>query len=59
MDKDSAASAVAEFMPTYVYPYHYRGQDGGTQNPEEFAALVGDTATVVIAPWYAGDVMPG
>ena len=58
MDMQAAASAVAEFQPTYVYPYHYRGRDGGTQNPEEFAALVGDTAQVVIGNWYGGEVMP-
>lgn len=58
MDKEAAASAVAEFKPTYVYPYHYRGQDGGTQNPEEFAALVGDTAEVRIGNWYDDAVMP-
>ncbi|MFZ3581945.1 MBL fold metallo-hydrolase [Loktanella sp. DJP18] len=58
MDKEAAASAVADFMPSYVYPYHYRGQDGGTQNPEEFAALVGEDVEVIIANWYGDDVMP-
>ncbi len=58
MDMQAAASAVAEFKPTYVYPYHYRGQDGGTQNPEEFAALVGETAEVRIGNWYGDEVMP-
>ena len=52
MASDAAASAVAEFKPTYVYPYHYRGRDGGTQNPEEFAAQVGDAATVRLVDWY-------
>lgn len=28
MDIDQAASAVLEFKPAIVYPYHYRGQDG-------------------------------
>jgi L-ascorbate metabolism protein UlaG (beta-lactamase superfamily) len=28
MDIDQAASAVLEFKPTIVYPYHYRGKDG-------------------------------
>lgn len=53
MDAAHAASAVAEFKPSFVYPYHYRGRDGGTQDPEEFAALVGDAATVKSAGWYA------
>lgn len=48
----AAADAVRELRPTNVYPYHYRGRDGGTQDPEEFAALVGDAATVRMANWY-------
>ena len=28
MDVDQAASAVLEFKPAIVYPYHYRGQNG-------------------------------
>ncbi len=52
MDKEQAASAVAEFRPAFVYPYHFRGRDGGTQDPEAFAALVGDGTEVRIANWY-------
>jgi L-ascorbate metabolism protein UlaG (beta-lactamase superfamily) len=52
MDAKAAASAVAEFRPTYVYPYHYRGRDGGTQDPAEFAALVGEKAEVKFGNWY-------
>lgn len=52
MDARQAASAVQEFQPTYVYPYHYRGQDGGTQDPQEFAGLVGDAAEVRMGDWY-------
>jgi L-ascorbate metabolism protein UlaG (beta-lactamase superfamily) len=52
MDATQAASAVAEFRPAYVYPYHYRGRDNGTQDPAEFAALVGDAATVKVHDWY-------
>ena len=58
MDKEAAASAVAEFMPKVVYPYHYRGRDGGTQDPTEFAALVGEGTQVVIGKWYGDEVMP-
>ena len=32
MDTDAAAEAVAEFAPTVVYPYHYKGQE-----PQDFA----------------------
>lgn len=55
MTGEAAASAVAEFKPTYVYPYHYRGRDGGTQDPKEFASLVGDAAEVRLVDWYPED----
>ncbi|MCR4267440.1 MBL fold metallo-hydrolase [Nitratireductor sp. ZSWI3] len=51
MDIDQASSAVAEFAPTFVYPYHYRGQD-----PQAFAAKVAEAGAqtqVVQGPWYA------
>ena len=50
MDVDQAASAVAEFRPAYVYPYHYRDSD-----PQAFADKVAasDAETeVVMGPWY-------
>ena len=40
MDINQAASAVNEFKPSVVIPYHYRGKDGGTQDPIAFAALL-------------------
>ncbi|QDC08186.1 MBL fold metallo-hydrolase [Oceanicola sp. D3] len=52
MTAQAAASAVKEFAPSYVYPYHYRGRDGGTQDPEAFAAMVADTAEVKFGNWY-------
>lgn len=52
MTAEAAADAVAEFRPTYVYPYHYRGRDGGTQDPMEFARLVGDASEVRFGDWY-------
>ncbi len=52
MDAEAAASAVTEFKPKYVYPYHYRGRDGGTQDPEEFARLVGNASSVKMGGWY-------
>ena len=52
MDANAAASAVAEFKPTYVYPYHYRGRDGGTQDPEAFAKRVGMDTEVKMGGWY-------
>jgi L-ascorbate metabolism protein UlaG (beta-lactamase superfamily) len=55
MDARQAASAVAEFAPAFVYPYHYRGRDDGTQDPEEFARLLSEAdgkADVIVGPWY-------
>ena len=55
MAAEPAASAVAEFRPGAVYPYHYRGRDGGTQDPEEFARLVNAAAEgveVKMGGWY-------
>ncbi len=53
MDVKAAASAVAEFKPKSVYPYHYRGRgEGGTQDPKEFARLIGAAAEVKIGKWY-------
>ena len=52
MDATAAASAVSEFAPTYVYPYHFRGRDGGTQDPAAFAEMVSGATEVKIAPWY-------
>ncbi|MGR3322801.1 MAG: MBL fold metallo-hydrolase [Pseudooceanicola sp.] len=50
MTEEQAASAVAEFKPGYVYPYHYRDSDR-----EKFASLVADSdagTEVKFAPWY-------
>ncbi|SES25609.1 L-ascorbate metabolism protein UlaG, beta-lactamase superfamily [Tranquillimonas rosea] len=51
MAVDQAADAVADFAPTYVYPYHYRDSD-----PEEFAALLSESdaeTEVKMGPWYS------
>ncbi|SEW16170.1 L-ascorbate metabolism protein UlaG, beta-lactamase superfamily [Cognatiyoonia koreensis] len=52
MDAESAASAVSEFAPTYVYPYHYRGRDNGTQDPQEFADMLADGIEAKMGGWY-------
>jgi len=55
MSAEQAASAVAEFAPGVVYPYHFRGRDDGTQDPEVFAALLaeaGSSTEVRIGGWY-------
>jgi L-ascorbate metabolism protein UlaG (beta-lactamase superfamily) len=50
MDETQASSAVAEFKPEFVYPYHYRDSD-----PELFATKLqeaGAETKVVMGPWY-------
>ncbi len=50
MDVDQASSAVAEFKPAFVYPYHYRGSD-----PVAFGDKVAAAASdvkVVQGAWY-------
>lgn len=57
MAADQAADAVAEFAPAMVVPYHYRGRDGGTQDPQEFARLMseaGSSTEVKLHDWYNG-----
>lgn len=60
MDAEQAADAVAAFEPAYVYPYHYRGKDDGTQDPEAFAKMLSQTdaeTEVRIGDWYDPDVI--
>lgn len=52
MDAEAAAAGVSAFGPTYVYPYHYRGRDGGTQDPEEFASVLREGIEVKLGDWY-------
>lgn len=54
MDIDQASSAVLEFKPKIVYPYHYRGQ-GGLSDVEGFKKVVsgGDASIEVrLRNWY-------
>ena len=53
MDAEAAASAVSEFAPTYVYPYHYRGRDNGTQDPQEFADMLTNETETKMGGWYS------
>ncbi len=49
MTEEQAASAVREFAPKIVYPYHYRGSD-----VEKFKKLVGTDKPIEVrlAHWY-------
>jgi len=51
MEVDKAASAVQEFKPKVVYPYHYRGS-----NTEKFKELVSKTPGIEVRlrDWYPG-----
>ena len=54
MDIDQAASAVLEFKPKVVYPYHYRGQ-GGLADVEGFkkkVSAVNSAIEVRLRNWY-------
>ncbi|WP_044398149.1 MBL fold metallo-hydrolase [Lacinutrix sp. Hel_I_90] len=54
MTVDSAASAVLDFKPKQVYPYHYRGTEG-LSDVERFKALVKEgnpDIKVVQLDWY-------
>lgn len=55
MDVPEAASAVLDFKPKIVYPYHYRGQNG-LSDTEAFKKLVnaGDAKIEVrLRDWYS------
>ena len=59
MDAEQAADAVAEFAPGMAIPYHYRGRDGGTQDPQQFAKLLseaGSSTEVKLHDWYNGSL---
>ena len=54
MDINQAASAVAEFSPVIVYPFHYRGQ-GGLSDVESFKKMVNEqnnNVEVRLKNWY-------
>ncbi|WP_136637203.1 MBL fold metallo-hydrolase [Pseudooceanicola onchidii] len=50
MDEAQAASAVAEFAPKVVYPYHYKGSDVGKF--EAGLSAAGSTTEVVVGSFY-------
>ena len=54
MDVESAASAVLDFSPKIVYPYHYRGS-GGLSDVAAFRKMVSDQnqqIDVRLREWY-------
>lgn len=54
MDINQAASAVLDFRPKVVYPYHYRGQ-GGLSDVDQFKELViskNAKIDVRLGKWY-------
>lgn len=56
MDTDQAASAVLEFRPRIVYPYHYRGKEG-LSDTEAFKRSVNTANPAIdvrLRDWYPG-----
>ena len=53
MDVDQAASAVLEFKPVIVYPFHYRGK-GGLSDVDKFKELVSADPDIEVRlrKWY-------
>jgi L-ascorbate metabolism protein UlaG (beta-lactamase superfamily) len=54
MDVEQAASAVREFRPKIVYPFHYRGAEGKKSNVERFKRLVEEEGGIEVRllEWY-------
>lgn len=55
MSVESAASAVLEFAPAQVYPYHYRNKDGSKSDVAKFKLLVNEgnpSIDVILKDWY-------
>ena len=50
MSVEQAASAVLEFQPRVVYPYHYRGQD--TQRFKQLVDAGSAGVQVRLREWY-------
>ncbi len=56
MDINQAASAVLDFKPKLMYPYHFRGGGGKLSDVEKFKAIVNEGTEEVevrIREWYA------
>lgn len=53
MDINQAASAVLDFEPEIMYPYHYRGQD--TEKFKELVTQKNDNIEVRLRDWYMGN----
>ena len=56
MDEKQAASAVVEFEPKVVYPFHYRGGGGKFSDVEAFKKMVEEGTSnveVKLLDWYA------
>ncbi len=54
MNVTQAASAVREFQPKIIYPYHYRNQDGSFADLDDFKNQVGSDLNVEVRlrDWY-------
>ncbi|MBO6620493.1 MAG: MBL fold metallo-hydrolase [Balneola sp.] len=53
MDIYQAASAVIEFSPSIMYPYHHRGQD--IERFKEIMSVGNPEVNVILKDWYPGN----
>ena len=54
MDINQASSAVLDFKPRIVYPYHYRGQ-GGLNDVGKFKQIINSSNSKIdvrLLKWY-------
>ncbi|MGI9244945.1 MAG: MBL fold metallo-hydrolase [Verrucomicrobiales bacterium] len=54
MSVDQAASAVLDFKPAILYPYHFRNQGGSFADFDRLKSLIGDEETIELRlrDWY-------
>ena len=55
MSVEAAASAVLDFKPKHVYPFHFRGAGGNFADVEQFKSIINaqnNTIDVRIRDWY-------
>ena len=54
MSVDQAASAVLDFKPAILYPYHYRNQGGSFADFDRLKSLIGDEQAIELRlrDWY-------
>jgi L-ascorbate metabolism protein UlaG (beta-lactamase superfamily) len=57
MPVEDAAACTKLFAPKVVYPYHFRNGGGDLSDLGDFKTMVGASADVRIAKWYANQAL--